>query len=83
MTDQPQTPERAVAKLIVGFGSDNIDDVARDAAKRLIKDQFAIQVGASQLRWSKQVRNARSLRPGAATIVADDAKRSAHLRGPP
>jgi 2-methylcitrate dehydratase PrpD len=71
MNEEALTPERAVARLVVNFAVGDIDAAGLAAAKALIKDQLAIQVGASQLPWSKQVRGARKLRPGAATIILD------------
>lgn len=66
--------ERAVARLVVGFASRHIDEVSRAAAKSLIKDQLAIQIGAARLPWSRQVRAARQLRPGRSTLVGESAK---------
>ena len=64
------TLERAVARFVVRFGYEDIDAATLTALKGLIKDQFAIQIGASQLPWSKQTRAFRNPRPGKATIVA-------------
>lgn len=77
MTDEQPTLERAAARFAVKFGSADLDSEARDAIKRLIKDQFAIQIGASQLPWSRQVREFRKPRPGKATIVGDTATAAA------
>jgi hypothetical protein len=41
--------ERAVAQLVVRFGSSHIDEASRAAARSLIKDQLAIQIGAARL----------------------------------
>ncbi|EER60282.1 MmgE/PrpD family protein [Acidovorax delafieldii 2AN] len=71
MTDESSGLEVAVAQFVVGFGSSDIDAVARASALSLIKDQLAIQVGASRLPWSRQVRAARQLRPGKSTIVGE------------
>lgn len=71
MTDDSHSLEAAVAQFVVSFGRGDIDAAALASAKSLIKDQFAIQVGASRLPWSRQVRAARQLRPGRATIVGD------------
>ncbi len=73
MTTASATLEAAVARFIVDFSADDIDQVALDCALSLIKDQLAIQVGASQLPWSRQVRAARQLRPGKSTIVGEAA----------
>lgn len=62
MADDIQTLERAVAQFVVDFDSRHINNDAREDVKRLIKDQLAIQIGASQLPWSKQVRKFRNLR---------------------
>lgn len=77
MNDESLTLERAVAQFVVGFGSADIDSAAREDIKRLVKDQLAIQIGASQLPWSKQVRDFREPGPGKATVVAEDTKASA------
>lgn len=84
MTDESQTLERAIAEFVVAFGSDDIDAEAQATAKALIKDQLAIQIGASQLPWSKQLRNfMHKPRPGTSTVVAEavpmDAADAAYL----
>lgn len=71
MTDESPSLEAAVAQFVVGFGSADIDAAARASAKSLIKDQLAIQVGASRLPWSRQVRAARQLRSGRSSIVGE------------
>lgn len=71
MTNETSSLEDAVAQFIVGFGAADIDAAGRASAKSLVKDQLAIQLGAFQLPWSRQVRAARQLRPGAATIVGE------------
>lgn len=77
MNDESLTLERAVAQFVVAFGSDDIDTAAREDVKKLIKDQLAIQIGAAQLPWSKQVRAFRKPRPGKSTIVGEDTKAAA------
>jgi len=75
MTDDSSLSlERAVARLVVGFGSRHIDERSRAAARSLIKDQLAIQIGAARLPWSRQVRAARQLRPGASTLIGEEGK---------
>lgn len=69
MTDEPQTLEAAVARFVVNFDYDDIDAETLAAAKALIKDQFAIQIGASVLPWSKNALAFRKPRPGKATVV--------------
>lgn len=76
MIGPPRTLEQAVAEFIVGFRSEHIDTAAREDVKALIGDQLAIQIGASQLPWSRQVRTFRNPRPGAATIVGESFKAS-------
>src|SRR3954463_13754481 len=66
--------ERAVAQLVVDFGSAHVDAASRAAARSLIKDQLAIQIGAARLPWSRQVRKARALRPGQSTLVGEDTR---------
>lgn len=77
MSNDLPTLERAVAAFVVNFDADAIDAAAREDIKRLIKDQLAIQIGASQLPWSRQVRQFRQPRPGVATIVTEDIKATA------
>src|SRR5918993_1261407 len=77
MMDDALTLERAVANFVVDFDSRNLDDAARRSVKALIKDQLAIQVGASSLPWSRQVRAFRKPRPGSATIVGERTKAAA------
>ena len=77
MNHESLTLERAVAQFVVNFGSRDLDSAGRNSVKMLMKDQLAIQVGASQLPWSKQVREFRKPRPGAATIVGERTKAAA------
>lgn len=71
MNDESLTLERATAAFVVGFASCDIDAAAREDVKKLMKDQLAIQLGASKLPWSKQVRKFRNPRAGKATIVGE------------
>ncbi len=71
---KPDSLERAVARLVVGFTSQHIDAASHAAARALIKDQLAIQIGAARLPWSRQVRAARQLRPGKSTLVGETDK---------
>lgn len=73
----PLTLERAVARFIVDFTFEDIDAATLAAAKMLIKDQFAIQIAAQQLPWSRQARAFRDPRPGGATIVGEATKAAA------
>jgi len=78
MNDKSQTLERAVAEFLVGFQPGDIDAAAREAVKTLLKDQLALQIGASELPWSKQVRKfMRKPRPGVSTVVAEETKMDA------
>jgi 2-methylcitrate dehydratase PrpD len=77
MDNDTRTLERAVAEFVVGFGSEHLDADARNDVKALMEDQIAIQIGASQLPWSKQVRTFRNPREGQATIVGETFKASA------
>lgn len=84
MNDKAHSLERAVGEFLVGFQSSDIDAVAREAVKTLLKDQLALQIGASQLPWSKQVRNfMQNPRPGVSTAIAEsgtmDAADAAYL----
>ncbi len=71
MTDETQTLEAAIARFVVNFNYADIDAATMAAAKALIKDQFAIQIGASQLPWSKKTRVFRKPHPGSATVVGE------------
>lgn len=77
MSDDSQSLERAVARFVVDFQPGNIDVATRNTLKSLIKDQFAIQVGASVLPWSRRTRAFRAPRPGMATIVGEASKAAA------
>jgi 2-methylcitrate dehydratase PrpD len=77
MTAEPLTLERAVARFVVNFRYEDIDTDTLAMLKMLIKDQFAIQIGASQLPWSKKARAFRNPRPGKSTIVAEATQASA------
>jgi 2-methylcitrate dehydratase PrpD len=84
MNDDSQTLERSIADFLVGFSADDIDDETRRVVKTLIKDQLAIQIGASQLPWSRQVRQfLRKPRPGTSSVAAEatrmDAADAAYL----
>jgi 2-methylcitrate dehydratase PrpD len=72
MTDTLPTLERALTRLVLDLGAGQIDAASRAAARSLIKDQLAIQIGAARLPWSRQVRAARQLRPGKSTIVGEN-----------
>lgn len=71
LNNETFTLEESVARFIVDFRADDIDTTALASAKALIKDQLAIQIGAAQLPWSRQIRASRQLRDGASTAVAD------------
>jgi 2-methylcitrate dehydratase PrpD len=77
MSEEALTLERAVARFVVNYRSADIDPATRAALKALIKDQFAIQIGASQLPWSRQTLAFRRPRPGKATIVGQASKATA------
>lgn len=77
MTEDTQTLEAAVARFVVNFSFADIDADTLAAAKALIKDQFAIQIGASQLPWSKKALAFRAPRPGKATVVGETATAAA------
>ncbi|MFC9835360.1 MmgE/PrpD family protein [Rhodococcus sp. NPDC127530] len=77
MTDTAPTLERAVAQFVTRYSWNDIDPATLDAAKALIKDQFAIQIGASQLPWSRMTREFRDPRPGKARIVGETTRAAA------
>lgn len=77
MLDETQTLEAAVARFVVNFSFDHIDPATLNATKALIKDQFAIQIGAAQLPWSKKTLAFRRPHSGRATIVGEAQKASA------
>ncbi|MFT3977773.1 MAG: MmgE/PrpD family protein [Sphingomonas bacterium] len=72
MEQAGRTIERALAEFVTGFGSEHLDADARRDLANLMIDQIGIQIGASQLPWSRQVREFRRPRPGKATIVGED-----------
>ena len=71
MSDTSVSLELAVTRLVRGLSTEHLDSASRAAATSLIKDQLAIQIGAARLPWSRQVRAARVLRPGASSIVGE------------
>ena len=73
MTTEEQSLEQAVASFVTHYKAEDIDGPTSAALKALIKDQFAIQIGASALPWSKQTRQFRNPRLGKSTIVAEGA----------
>ena len=77
MTDEPLTLERALARFVVTYRHEDIDEATRSAVKALIKDQLANQIGSSRLPWSRQTRQFRNPRPGKATIVGETATAAA------
>ena len=78
MDDECFTLERAIAEFVVNFSAKDIDGEALGTAKALIKDQLAIQLGASQLPWSRQLRSfMRKPRPGRSTVAAESARMDA------
>lgn len=68
----PLSLEQAVARFIFQFDTPQIDAASRTSAMNLIKDQIAIQVGASQLPWSQKVLAFRQPRPGRSSVVLGD-----------
>jgi 2-methylcitrate dehydratase PrpD len=77
MTEESLTLERAVARFVKNFSYSDIDAETLVALKALIKDQFAIQLGASLLPWSQKTLAFRNPHPGKATIVNSDVKATA------
>lgn len=77
MSYDSQSLERAVARFVVNYKPSDIDDATREAVKGLIKDQFAIQIGASVLPWSKKTLEFRQPRQGGSTIVGETTKAAA------
>ncbi|MFO1189559.1 MAG: MmgE/PrpD family protein [Alphaproteobacteria bacterium] len=72
----PNTPdgslERVAAEYVRAFSLARVNAEDLRAAKTLLKDQIAVQVGASQLPWSRDVRRClRKPRPGQASVVAE------------
>ena len=74
MSEDSRSLERAVARFVVNFRYEDIDAATFVALKGLIKDQFAIQIGASVLPWSRQTLGFRRPRPGKSTIVNRETK---------
>jgi len=77
MVETPVGLERAVARFVTRYDWDDVGPATLDAAKALMKDQFAIQIGASQLPWSRRVRAFRDPRPGPARIVGETGRAAA------
>lgn len=77
LNKETNTLEESVAQFIVNFAASDIDATALASAKALMKDQLAIQIGAAQLPWSKQIRASRQLRDGVATAVGERKKLAA------
>lgn len=78
----PNTPdgslERAAAAYVRDFSLARVATGDLRAAKTLLKDQIAVQIGASQLPWSRDVRRClRKPRPGRASVVAERARMDA------
>lgn len=77
MQEENLSLEAAVARFIVNFSYADIDAATLEATKTLIKDQFAIQIGAAQLPWSKNALAFRAPLDGQSTIVGSAQKASA------
>lgn len=77
MTLEAETLERAVARFVTNFSARDIDATTMASVKGLIKDQFAIQIGASQLPWSRKALAFRRPQPGRSTIVGETTSASA------
>lgn len=70
--------ERAVVDFIRGFERQQLKAADLEAAKTLLKDQLAVQIGASQLPWSRDARRCMTKpRPGSARVVAETAQMDA------
>lgn len=67
MSEVKDALEQAVAKFIVDFSAAHIDARSLEAAKTLLKDQLANQLGAAHLPWSRQVRESRQWRQGSSS----------------
>jgi 2-methylcitrate dehydratase PrpD len=50
------TFEARLESFVAGFSAADIDEETRVAARRLVRDQFGVQVGLSVLPWSESVR---------------------------
>jgi len=64
--------EQAVVRLVQELTFDRLDDAARAGVSRLMRDQLALQVGISQLPWSRQllVYAGAQQRPGRSRVAA-------------
>lgn len=70
--------ERAVVEFVRGFDRARIGESGLRAARTLLKDQLAVQLGASQLPWSRDARRCLAKpRPGGATVVAEEGRMDA------
>ncbi|WP_440712467.1 MmgE/PrpD family protein [Gordonia sp. FQ] len=77
----PDTPEleAAVVALISELTYDDLDEAALAGLDRLLRDQIALEIGTSQMPWSRQVLDytLATARPGRSRIAAHDGTVSA------
>ena len=71
--------EQAVVSLVQNLRFEHLDDAAHAGLSRLLRDQLALQVGTSQMPWSRQVLAfaAAQARPGRSRVSASDLQFSA------
>jgi 2-methylcitrate dehydratase PrpD len=71
--------EHALVQFIQDFSLDQLDDAARAGLSRLVRDQIALEIGTSQMPWSRQLleyAKAQS-RPGRSRVAASPLTMSA------
>ena len=64
--------EQAVVRLVQSLSFENLDEAAHAGVSRLMRDQLALQVGTSQMPWSRQVLEyaIKQQRPGRSRVAA-------------
>ncbi|MGH6625272.1 MAG: hypothetical protein ACRECD_01790, partial [Burkholderiaceae bacterium] len=55
LADQLPPLEQAVVRFVQELRFDHLDDAAHAGVSRLMRDQLALQIGTSQMPWSRQV----------------------------
>jgi 2-methylcitrate dehydratase PrpD len=64
--------EQAVVRLVQSLSFEHLDEAAHAGVSRLMRDQLALQVGTSQMPWSRQVLEyaIKQQRPGRSRVAA-------------
>ena len=71
--------EQAIVQLIQQVSYDQLDDGAKAGLDRLLRDQLALEIGVSQMPWSRQLLEYAKVqaRPGRSRVAASDCIMSA------